>query len=172
MTTPESALPIRAELRGRPIVLRLRQPDDQIANLETEWDAWPEDLLPGSGDPTLCRLALEYDGVVVGTMSWHATDYGPTQGSRAWNIGIALAPDHRGLGIGSAAQRLLAEHLLMFSARVEATTDVSNIAEQRALESAGFTREGVLRAAQHRADDVHHDLVIYSLIRNDLVGGA
>ncbi|MEK9809035.1 MAG: GNAT family protein, partial [Candidatus Nanopelagicales bacterium] len=146
--------------------------DEQIPDVATEWDAWPEDLLPGTGDPTLCRLTVEYDGVVVGTMSWHATDYGPTYGSRAWNIGVALAPEHRGRGIGSAAQRILAEYLLRFAERVEASTDVSNIAEQRALESAGFTREGILRAAQHRADGTHHDLVLYSLVTTDLADGA
>ncbi len=172
MRTAESELPIRADLNGRPIVIRLRAVDDEIPEVATEWDAWPEDFLPGSGDPTLCRLTIEYDGAIVGTMSWHATDYGPTYGSRAWNIGVALAPEHRGHGIGSATQRILAEYLLTFAERVEASTDVLNVAEQRALESAGFTREGILRAAQHRADDVHHDLVVYSLIRADLAGGV
>ena len=51
--------------------------------------------------------------------------------------------------------------------RVEASTDVTNLAEQRALEKAGFTREGVLRGAQHRADGVHHDLVGYAILRTD-----
>jgi len=35
----------------------------------------------------------------------------------------------------------------------------------RALEKAGFTREGVLRGAQFRADGRHHDLVMFSRIR-------
>jgi RimJ/RimL family protein N-acetyltransferase len=45
--------------------------------------------------------------------------------------------------------------------RLEASTDVDNAAEQRALEGAGFTREGVLRSAQFR-DGAFHDLVLYS----------
>jgi len=31
--------------------------------------------------------------------------------------------------------------------RIEASTEITNIGEQRALERAGFTREGVLRGA-------------------------
>jgi RimJ/RimL family protein N-acetyltransferase len=99
-------------------------------------------------------------------VSWHATHYGPTAGSRAINIGISLAPAARGRGIGSRAQRLLAEHLFATTdvTRVEASTDVANTAEQRALERAGFTREGVIRSAQERVDGLH-DLVGYAILR-------
>jgi RimJ/RimL family protein N-acetyltransferase len=51
--------------------------------------------------------------------------------------------------------------------RIEASTDVENIAEQRSLEKAGFTREGILRRAQWRAG-AHHDLVSYSILREVL----
>jgi aminoglycoside 6'-N-acetyltransferase len=51
-------------------------------------------------------------------------------------------------------------------ARVQATTDVTNVAEQRALERAGFSREGVLRQAQFRAG-AWHDLVMYSKLRDE-----
>ena len=43
---------------------------------------------------------------------------------------------------------------------------MDNLAEQRALERAGFTREGVLRHAQFRGGGFH-DLVIYSRLRGD-----
>jgi RimJ/RimL family protein N-acetyltransferase len=39
--------------------------------------------------------------------------------------------------------------------RVEASTDVENVAQQRALEKAGFVREGVQRGAQFRAGAQH-----------------
>ena len=63
----------------------------------------------------------------------------------AYNIGISLAVGVRGRGIGWRAQRMLAEHLFATTEvfRVEAGTDVHNVAEQRSLEKAGFTREGV-----------------------------
>ena len=43
-------------------------------------------------------------------------------------------------------------------------TDVENLAEQRALEKAGYHRDGVLLGAQFRAG-AYHDLVVYSVVR-------
>ncbi len=108
------------------------------------------------------------DGVVIGTLGWHRVRYGPNPESAALMFGIELAPDARGRGYGTEAQRLLAEHLFQTTAinRVEASTDVDNLAEQRSLEKAGFTREGVNRQAQFRAGS-YHDLVLYSRLRSD-----
>ncbi|MFN8075074.1 MAG: GNAT family protein [Kineosporiaceae bacterium] len=115
------------------------------------------------------ELAVVADGVVVGDVAWHEEWYGPTAGSLALNIGIDLVLEARGRGIGTRAQRLLVEHLFATTTvtRIEASTDVENLAEQRALERAGFTREGVLRGAQERADG-RHDLVLYAVLRGDL----
>jgi RimJ/RimL family protein N-acetyltransferase len=49
--------------------------------------------------------------------------------------------------------------------RIEAYTEVENIAEQRALEKAGFEREGVLRQTIFRAGK-WRDSVVYALIRD------
>jgi RimJ/RimL family protein N-acetyltransferase len=107
------------------------------------------------------------DTKAIGTVSWRQVRYGPTPESAAWNIGISLIPEMRGHGFGGAAQRLLAAHLFATTSvnRIEAGTDVDNLAEQRALEKAGFTREGVFRGAQHRAG-AWHDLVIYAVVRD------
>ncbi len=108
------------------------------------------------------------DDVVVGDVSYHQEHYGPNEGSRAYNIGITIAPEYRGKGYGVEAQQLLAAYLFATYPimRVEAQTDVSNLPEQRALEKAGFTREGVLRKAQWRSGD-YHDLVVYSKLRGE-----
>jgi RimJ/RimL family protein N-acetyltransferase len=50
--------------------------------------------------------------------------------------------------------------------RIWAGTEADNIAEQRALEKAGFIREGVIRGAGWR-DGTWRDGVIYSLLRTD-----
>jgi len=107
------------------------------------------------------------DDEPIGTVGWHPAWYGPVQ-SRAWNIGILLVPAARGQGHGAVAQRLLADWLFATTDanRVEASTDVENLAEQRALEKAGFTREGVLRGSQFRAG-AYHDLISYARIRSD-----
>ena len=108
------------------------------------------------------------DGTPVGVVSWHGVPYGPNRRSTAWNIGITIVPEHRRRGHGAAAQRMLADHLFASTDvnRVEATTDIENLAEQRALERAGFRREGVLRGAQYR-DGRWHDVVLYARLRED-----
>ena len=48
--------------------------------------------------------------------------------------------------------------------RVEAHTDVDNVAEQRALEKVGMTREGTTRGAQWR-NGAFRDGYSYSVLR-------
>jgi len=113
-------------------------------------------------------VELVADRTPIGTVGWHEVHYGPGPGSRAWNVGISLLPESRGQGYGGLAQRLLATWLFenTDANRVEASTDVENLAEQRALEKAGFVREGIQRGAQFRAG-AHHDLVTYARLRSD-----
>lgn len=113
-------------------------------------------------------VAIRSDDAIAGDVSFHQVRYGPNEGSIAYNIGITLAPEHRGKGYGVEAQRLLAAYLFATYPimRVEAQTDITNSAEQRALEKAGFTREGIARKAQWRGGD-WHDLVVYSRLRGE-----
>jgi GNAT superfamily N-acetyltransferase len=99
---------------------------------------------------------------------WHGVNHGKPPASRCWNIGITIAPLHRGRGLGTEAQRLLAAYLLATTTvnRIEADTDVTNLAEQRSLEKAGFTREGTMRGAQFR-EGAWHDMVLFSRLRHD-----
>jgi RimJ/RimL family protein N-acetyltransferase len=113
-------------------------------------------------------LVVNYDNEVVGLVSYHQQRYGPNDGSVAYNIGIHLTPEYRGKGYGSDAQKLLATYLFAVYPimRVEASTDIENVPEQRALEKAGFRRDGVMRKAQWRTGD-WHDIVVYSKLRGE-----
>ena len=113
-------------------------------------------------------IVTTLDDQFIGSISYHPVRYGPNSGSSHYNIGISLAPEQRGKGYGVEAQKLLADYLFRTYpvGRVEATTDITNIPEQRALEKAGFTREGVLRQAQWRNGQLH-DMVQYSKIRGE-----
>ena len=108
------------------------------------------------------------DGAPIGTVGWHRVSYGPNPESSVWNFGIDLIPEARGQGHGGEAQRLLAEWLFQHTEanRVEASTDVENIAEQRSLERVGFRREGVQRGLYFRAG-AWRDSVMYGLLRAD-----
>jgi RimJ/RimL family protein N-acetyltransferase len=111
-------------------------------------------------------IAAADDDRFVGEVQWRQVLQGPA--SPCWNIGIALLTVERGKGFGKHAQRRLAEYLFAHTQlnRVEASTEAVNIAEQRALESAGFTREGVLRGACFRGG-AWRDMVMYSILRDE-----
>jgi RimJ/RimL family protein N-acetyltransferase len=141
---------------------------------ESEYD----DFGPQSGlEPSHPRrldgdgaLGVEADGVIVGVVSWHWVHWGPNAGSRNPMIGIWLEAAARGAGVGTRAQRQLVDLFFRHTPtnRVEAHTDVENLAEQRALERVGFTREGVIRGAQWR-NGAYRDGYLYSMLRADWV---
>jgi RimJ/RimL family protein N-acetyltransferase len=105
----------------------------------------------------------------LGFVSWFKVP--TTPGYYYWQIGIALLPEARGKGFGTEAQRLLARYLFAHTTvqRIEAATEVGNVAEQRALEKAGFTREGVQRCVGWR-DGAYRDGVWYSMLRDEQPG--
>ncbi|WP_255751567.1 GNAT family N-acetyltransferase [Kitasatospora sp. A2-31] len=124
---------------------------------------WAENGLLGEEQS---HLAVADGGVFRGFVAWRRRAVVPV--APYWSIGIQLAPDARGRGIGTAAQRLLVDYLFAHSpaVRLEADTETTNLAEQRALEKCGFAREGVQRSLVFR-DGEWRDVVRYSLLRSD-----
>jgi RimJ/RimL family protein N-acetyltransferase len=101
-------------------------------------------------------------GLVSYLRRWHGTR------SFGWEIGIALLPEWRGQGIGWRAQAMFCSYLFENTSvqRIEASTHEENAAEQRALEKAGFTLEGIMRATEFRAGK-WRDGYLYSRLRTD-----
>ena len=62
-------------------------------------------------------------------------------------IGYSLVPSERGKGYCSEAVRIMVDYLFLSRelVRIQATTDVNNLASQRVLEKAGFRKEGTIR---------------------------
>jgi ribosomal-protein-alanine N-acetyltransferase len=87
---------------------------------------------------------------------------------RHWEIGIALLPERRGQGLGWRAQALLCDYLFQHTPawRIEAATHEENLAEQHALEKAGFQLDGVVRAVEYR-DGAYRNGYWYSRLRSD-----
>jgi RimJ/RimL family protein N-acetyltransferase len=110
------------------------------------------------------RLIVESDGHAAGFVNWTAG----TWGSACWEIGVALLPEWRGQGVGWRCQAMLCGYLFAHTPvqRIQAATHAENTAEQKALQKAGFQREGVLRAADFRMGQ-WHDGFLYSRLRND-----
>jgi RimJ/RimL family protein N-acetyltransferase len=112
-------------------------------------------------------LVVQLPEAVAGTVVWSRVTYGMPAWS-CWNIGISLLPEFRYRGHGGNAQRLLAAYLFDTTPveRVEAYTDVENVAEQKALTRAGFTQEGVIRSAQFR-EGRWRNLQLYAVLRDE-----
>uniref|UniRef100_M8BPE7 Putative N-acetyltransferase yoaA n=1 Tax=Aegilops tauschii TaxID=37682 RepID=M8BPE7_AEGTA len=106
----------------------------------------------------------------------------PDDGGHRANLGYALAHEHWGRGIASAAIRMVARNAggapvvgrvfeeLPGLGRLEAVTDVGNVRSQRALEKAGFQREGVLRSYIVRPGagaGEAGDAAVYSFLSSD-----
>ena len=165
--------------------LRLRAfTEDDLWYLD-RWGADPEAVgpfeWPGHLDPRRRRRRFEKDGWISAELTALAValpddktagviSYWPKQhggpGGGVLEIGIALLPEHRGRGLGTLAQRMLLDYLFGYTStyRIEALTDDENLAEQKALERAGFRREGVLRGSYfHRGQ--WRNLVSYAVLR-------
>lgn len=126
---------------------------------------WSENGLLGSAGGTLI-VARGADA--LGFVNWRQIFYGTVP---TWEIGIGMLPGERGRGVGTRAHVLISRYLFAHTTanRIQAVTESGNRAEQRALEKAGFTREGVLRQAGFR-DGCWRDAVLYSLLREDPSG--
>jgi RimJ/RimL family protein N-acetyltransferase len=135
-------------------------------NLARFWQLWADNGLI-SDDSGILLVVRGEDR--LGIVSWRKVPSTPVY--YYWNIGIALLPEARGKGYGTQAQRMLARYLFTHTTvqRIEAATEVGNVAEQRALEKAGFTREGVHRCVGWR-DGAYRDGVWYSMVRTDQPG--
>jgi RimJ/RimL family protein N-acetyltransferase len=112
------------------------------------------------------RLIVESGGETAGFVSWFVGSF--DNKTKYWEIGIALRPQYRGLGIGWRAQAILTDYLFEHTPvqRIQAATQPENIAEQKSLLKAGFQFEGVIRACEFRAGD-YRDAYLYSRLRSD-----
>ncbi len=83
---------------------------------------------------------------------------------------VRIASEHRGQGYGSGATTWLVTHLFESYPnlhRIEANTRHDNTAMQRALDAAGFKREGRLRSSWWSEDGTWFDTFVYGVLRTD-----
>jgi RimJ/RimL family protein N-acetyltransferase len=83
-------------------------------------------------------------------------------------LAVSVFPEARGRGVGSRALRLGAKWATqeLGLARVYAEAAAENIASLRAIEKAGFRREGLLRA-HCKTHGRRHDCVMFSVVPSD-----
>jgi RimJ/RimL family protein N-acetyltransferase len=99
-------------------------------------------------------------GEVIGGATLHHLD----AERKIVEIGYFVLPHARGRGIAKTIARMLAEHAFTLGIeRVAAYVNVGNVASERVVEGAGFTREGVVRSMP-KPDGRRVDKTLYSLL--------
>ena len=127
---------------------------ESMARLRSQWE---KDGMLGE---QFQMLMVELEGQPVGFVTAFLVREGMVR------VGIQLDENCRGQRVGSRAFALLRDYLLenFPLVRLEADTDVDNIAAQKMLERCGFRAEGVLRKYRFHHGS-YHDSYLYSYIR-------
>ncbi|MGC2191594.1 MAG: GNAT family protein [Candidatus Dormiibacterota bacterium] len=170
-----------------PDAVRLRPIEETDLEALRRIDTDPSLSLPfewmGFRDPGERRRRLEEDGYISDAYSMLAVSLpdGTFAGFVCWwptetmapprsvfEVGILLMPEQRGKGFGSIAQGLLVDYLFSttLANRLQASTDVENVAERGALERAGFQLEGIQRGVAFVGGE-WRDGVVYARLRED-----
>jgi RimJ/RimL family protein N-acetyltransferase len=101
-----------------------------------------------------------HSGEVIGGATLHHLD----AERRIVEIGYFVLPHARGRGAATTIARMLAQQAFTLGiARVAAYVNVGNIASERVVERAGFTREGVVRSMP-KPDGRRVDKTLFSLL--------
>ncbi|WP_121370813.1 GNAT family N-acetyltransferase [Frondihabitans australicus] len=164
-----------------PVTLRARAAEDLDAlySLAADLDSWEErgPLGPAplsraewearqeaqAADGNV-RFVIDVDGLAVGTIGLFDSD----ELARYAEIGIALVPEARGRGFGSAAIARVVEFGFVRRnlRRIHLQAISSNAAALRAYEKAGFVVEGRLR--EHAwVRGRYEDIVLMGLLRSE-----
>jgi ribosomal-protein-alanine N-acetyltransferase len=107
------------------------------------------------------------EDVVIGTGGFNWLD----ERGRRGEIGYDIAPAHWGHGLATEATGAIIragfEHLDLN--RIEATTNLHNVASMKVLHKLGFTEEGIVREYGFWRGEFH-DLRLFSLLRREWQG--
>lgn len=163
------------------VTLRPRTDDDAdtLFRLSADLDTWEErnPAIPApltraafdarnarNDETTNVRFVVAADGAVVGTVNLFGFD----ELAHHAEVGIALLPEARGHGIGTAAIALILEHGFVRCNlhRIHLEAIASNIGALRAYEKAGFVEEG--RQREHAwVRGRYEDIVRMGILRTE-----
>jgi [ribosomal protein S5]-alanine N-acetyltransferase len=179
----------RVRLTGQTLTLRYAGPADADALLAlasdpevTRWFSWGPYASVDEPRAYIERLAGERErgerlDFVIATGGTVPTVAGVTglselsRRDRRAMVGTWLGREHWGSGANAESKALILH--LAFEVcgleRVGAYSNPDNARSTRALEKLGFRHEGVLRS-WHRHGDVHHDVNVFGLLREEWPG--
>lgn len=110
-------------------------------------------------------IRLSDDHKVVGTICLHSLD----ARRASVEIGYGVSPQYWGLGVFSAAARMIVDYVFneLCLRRIVARTSVHNVASLKGLEKLGFKNEGVMRDYYRTATGEWFDAVLLSRLSTD-----
>jgi RimJ/RimL family protein N-acetyltransferase len=155
-------LPLLAEWFSNPEVLGEYQPLVQVSKSELEKTFGTEDKHEEKD-----FIIEKKNGTKIG-MIVHFYVLHVTASITPLEIGYFLIPNERGKGNGSEAIQIMVDYLFLSknTMRIQACTDVRNLASQKVLEKSGFKKEGTLRKYGFISGELR-DLYLYSILRED-----
>ena len=123
----------------------------------TEWEKRYDNLTAD----TKWFFIEKKDGTKIGTM-FHFLR------GELLEIGYVLAPSERRKGYGTEDVKIMVDYLFLSkkTVRVQAITDVDNLASQKVLEKAGFKKEGTIRKSTFVRGEWRDDC-LYSILREE-----
>jgi RimJ/RimL family protein N-acetyltransferase len=85
-----------------------------------------------------------------------------------WEIGYVMTPEERGKGYCSEAVKIMVDYLFLSKdmVRIQAATDVRNVASQKVLEKVGFKKEGTIRKSAFFRGK-WRDWFLYGILREE-----
>ena len=111
---------------------------------------------------TIFFIIEKKDGTKIGHIG------GWMHGRICMEIGFALVPSERGKGYGTEAIQMMVDYLFLEKdiVRVQAPAAPGNIASQKALEKADFSKEGLMRKSWFARGE-YMDQYLYSILREE-----
>jgi RimJ/RimL family protein N-acetyltransferase len=105
------------------------------------------------------------DGSKIGFV-WHFTTVHPAV--KLLEIGYFMVPSETGKGYCSEAAKIIVDYLFLSKeiVRIQAFTDLRNVASQKVLEKVGFSREGIARKSIFNRGE-WRDACLYSILREE-----
>ena len=117
----------------------------------------------GIWDDHYLHLAISVDNFLVGDLQIRHCPLSMPPG--AMELGIDIALEKQGLGIGTEVLRISSKRMFNDGAhRLSGSTHIKNVAMIRAFEKAGWVHEGTLRGLFNISGELH-DYESYAVIR-------